>query len=138
MKRFKFLDHTGDLAMEVYGQSLTDLFENAGQALFHVITDPLEVEDRVEREVALTYDELGTLMVDWLSELLYLHDVEGLLFSSFKVGSLGAGHFLAKAWGEFFEEEKHIIRTEVKAVTFHQLEVTQQRGSWRARVILDL
>ncbi|NIQ40165.1 MAG: archease [Proteobacteria bacterium] len=138
MKRFKFLDHTGDLAMEVYGQNLTDLFENAGQALFSVITDPSEVKDKVEREVDLTYDELGTLMVDWLTELLYLHDVEGLLFGSFKVGHLGAGQFLAKAWGEFFKEEKHLIRTEVKAVTFHQLEVTKQGGTWRARVILDL
>ncbi len=138
MRRFRFLDHTGDLAMEVFGQDLKDLFENAGRALFHVITDPSVVDERVEKEIALTYSDLATLMVDWLGELLYFHDVEGLLFRRFQVKSLTDKNFKARAWGDFFNEGQHIIRTGVKAVTFHQLEVKQQRGRWRARVVLDL
>ena len=138
MRRFRFLDHTGDLGIEIYGQSLVELFENAGQALFHVITDPSKVQEKVEKEIALSYHDLETLMVDWLGELLYLHDVEGLLLRRFEVRSIEDGCFEARAWGEFFQERQHVIRTEVKAVTFHQLEVKQQRGSWRARVILDL
>lgn len=138
MRRFRFLDHTGDLAIEIYGQSLVDLFENAGQALFHVITDPSKVQEKVEKEIALSYHDLETLMVDWLGELLYLHDVEGLLLRRFEVRSIEDGRFEARVWGEFFQERQHVIRTEVKAATFHQLEVKQRRGSWRARVILDL
>jgi SHS2 domain-containing protein len=138
VKRFRFIDHTGDLGMEIYGQSLTDLFENAGEALFHVITDPLRVREKVERAIALNYRDLETLMVDWLSQLLYLHDVEELLLMRFKVRNIDDGRFEALAWGEFFQEEHHIIRTGVKAVTFHQLEVKQQRDRWQARVILDL
>lgn len=138
MRRFRFLNHTGDLAMEVYGEGLIDLFENAGQALFHVITDPSEVEEKVAKEIGLRYDNLETLMVDWLGELLYLHDTEGLLFRRFEVRNVSDGHFEAKAWGEAFQEQRHEIRTEVKAVTFHQLEVKQQDGGWRATVILDL
>lgn len=138
MQRFRFLNHTGDLGIEIYGQSLADLFENAGQALFHVITDPSKVQEKVDREIALSYRDLETLMVDWLGELLYVHDVENLLLRRFQVQGIGDGRFEARAWGEVFQDGRHVIRTEVKAVTFHQLEVKQECNGWRARVILDL
>ena len=138
MRRFRFLNHTGDLAIEIYGQSLGDLYENAGQALFAVLTDPSKVEARVETAIALSYDNLETLLVDWLGELLYLHDAKGMLFGRFEVEKVEDGRFGAKAWGESFQTGRHVIRTGVKAVTFHELEVKQERGCWRARVILDL
>jgi SHS2 domain-containing protein len=138
MRRFRFLDHTGDLGVKVYGHSLENLFENAGQALFYVLTDPSKVREKVEREITLSYSDLEILMVDWLSELLYVHDVERLLFKRFEVRKMAEGGFRAGAWGEFFQEERHVIRTAVKAVTFHQLEVKQQQDRWHARVVFDL
>jgi SHS2 domain-containing protein len=138
MRRFRFLNHTGDLGIEIYGETLEGLFENAGQAFFHVITDPSRVREAVEKRIILDYDNLETLMVDWLSQLLYLHDVEGLLLRRFEVSDLGNGRFEARIWGEGFCDGRHVIRREVKAVTFHQLEVKQEQGRWRARVILDL
>lgn len=138
MRRFRFLNHTGDLGIEIYGQSLGDLFESAGHALFAVITDPSKVQEKVEKEIALTYHDLETLMVDWLSELLCLHDTEGLLLRRFEVKRIENGRFEASTWGESFHEGRHVIRTGVKAVTFHQLQVIQKQGRWRARVILDL
>ena len=138
MTRFRFLNPTGDLAIEIYGQSLKDLFENAGQALFAVLTDPSKVEARVETAIALSYDNLETLLVDWLGELLYLYDAKGLVFRRFEVESIEKERFEAKAWGESFEAGRHVIRTGVKAVTFHELEVKRERAHWRARVTLDL
>ena len=138
MRRFRFLNHTGDLAMEIYGENLKDLFENAGMALFSVMTDRSKIRKRVERSITLRYGDRETLMVDWLGELLYLHDVEGLLFRQFHVVSFEEGCFNALAWGEPFQPDRHVIRTGVKAVTFHQLEVQKQGDRWRARVILDL
>lgn len=138
MRRFRFLDHTGDLGIEIYGQNLMELFENAGAALFDVITDPSKVKEKVKKDIALAYRDLGTLMVDWLGELLYLHDAEGLVLRRFEVKNIGDGCFEATTWGEPFQEGRHAIRTEVKAVTFHQLEVREKGGRWQARVILDL
>ena len=77
-------------------------------------------------------------MVDWLSELLYLHDVENLLFKEFKVVSVGEDGLKAIAKGEPFQEGVHAIKTEVKAVTYHRLEVRKKNGGWRAQVIFDL
>ena len=138
MKRFEVLDHTADIGIVVHGEDLRALFENAGEAFFHLITDLKKVKGRVERRIDIGGESLDRLMVDWLSELLYLHDVENLLFKEFKVESVGEGGLKAIVKGEPFQEGVHVIKTEVKAVTYHQIEVRQEKGRWRARVILDL
>ncbi|HSB04318.1 MAG TPA: archease [Thermodesulfobacteriota bacterium] len=138
MKRFEVLDHTADIGLAIYGENLKALFENAGEAFFHLITDLKKVRRRIERRIEIGGESLDRLMVDWLSELLYLHDVENLLFKGFKVESVGDDGLKAIVKGEPFQEGVHVIKTEVKAVTYHQLEVRQERKGWRARVILDL
>ena len=138
MKRFEVLDHTADIGIVVHGEDLRALFENAGEAFFHLITDLKKVKRRVERRVDIGGESLDRLMVDWLSELLYLHDVENLLFGKFKVESVGEGGLKAIANGEPFQEGVHVIKTEVKAVTYHRLEVREEKGGWRAQVIVDL
>jgi SHS2 domain-containing protein len=138
MKRFEVLDHTADIGLIVYGEDLKTLFENAGEAFFHLITDLKKVRRRVERRIEIKGEDLERLMVDWLSELLYLHDVENLLFKGFKVESVGEGGLKARVKGEPFQEGVHVIKTGVKAVTYHQIEVRKENGRWRAQIIFDL
>jgi SHS2 domain-containing protein len=138
VKHFEILDHTADIGIIVHGENLKTLFENAGEAFFHLITDLRKVKRRVERRVNIEGESLDRLMVDWLSQLLYLHDVENLLFKGFKVDSVGEDGLKATVKGEPFQEGVHVIKTEVKAVTYHQIEVRQENGGWRAQIILDL
>jgi SHS2 domain-containing protein len=138
MKRYEILDHTADTGVIVYGENLKALFENAGEAFFHIITDLKKVKLRIEKHIVIEGESLERLLVDWLSELLYLHDVENLLFKQFKIESVGKDGLKAVAKGEPFEEGVHAIKTEVKAVTYHQIEVRQEKGLWRAQVIFDL
>lgn len=138
VKPFEILDHTADIGIIVHGENLKTLFENAGKAFFHLITDLRKVKRRVERRVHIEGESLDRLMVDWLSELLYHHDVENLLFKEFKVESVGEDGLKATVKGEPFQEGVHVIKTEVKAVTYHQIEIRQETGGWRAQVILDL
>ena len=137
-KRFEILDHTADIGLIVYGENLRVLFENAGEAFFHIITDLRKVRRRVEKQIDIKGESLDRLMVDWLSELLYLHDVASLLFKGFKVERVGEDGLSAIVKGEPFQEGVHVIKTQVKAVTYHQIEVRQENGRWRAQVILDL
>jgi len=137
-KRFEILDHTADIGVIVYGEDLRTLFENAGEAFFHLITDLKKVKRRIEKRIDIGGESLDRLMVDWLSELLYLHDVESLLFKGFEVESVGEDGLRAIVKGEPFQEGVHVIKTEVKAVTYHQIEVRQENGRWRAQVIFDL
>ena len=138
MKRFEILDHTADIGIMVYGGDLKSLFENAGEAFFHLITDLRKVRLRTQRKIEIGGESLERLMVDWLNELLYLHDVENLLFKGFHVESVGEEGLKAKVNGEFFQEGVHVIKTGVKAATYHQLEVLQEKEGWRARIIVDL
>ena len=138
MKRFEILDHTADIGLVIYGENLKALFGNAGEAFFRLITDLRKVRRRIERRINIGGESLDRLMVDWLSELLYLHDVENLLFKGFKVESVGKDGLKAIVKGEPFREGVHVIKTEVKAVTYHRIEVRQENGRWRAQIILDL
>jgi SHS2 domain-containing protein len=138
MKRFEFLDHTADIGLIVNGEDLKALFENAGEALFHLITDLRKVRRRTERRIEIGGESLERLMVDWLTELLYLHEVENLLFKGFKVESVGEDGLRAEVRGESFREGVHVIKTEVKAVTYHQIDVRKENRHWKAQIILDL
>jgi SHS2 domain-containing protein len=137
-KPFEVLEHTADIGLMIYGKDLRALFENAGRAFFHLITDLRRVKIRTDREVNLKGESLERLMVDWLTELLYLHEVDHLLFKGFKVDSVGEEGLQAIAKGEPFQEGVHIIKTQVKAVTYHQIEVRRETGGWMSRIILDL
>jgi SHS2 domain-containing protein len=138
MKRFEVLDHTADIGLIVYGEDLKSLFENAGKAFFHLITDLKKVRLRTEKRIEIRKESLERLMVDWLTELLYLHEVENLLFKEFKVESVGEKGLRARVKGEAFQEGVHVIKTGVKAVTYHQIEVRKGREGWRAQIIFDL
>jgi SHS2 domain-containing protein len=140
MKRFEVLDHTADIGLVIHGDDLRSLFEAAGEAFFHLITDLRKVRPRLERTIRLKGESLERLMVDWLSELLYLHDVEGLLFRQFRVEAAGEEDgLIAVVRGEVFRDGVHAIKTEVKAVTYHQIQVKwEEGGGWRAQVIFDL
>ena len=137
-KKFRFLDHTADLGILVFGGDLEELFTNAGEAFFTIITDLRRVRESTERIIRVESTNLEDLMVNWLGELLYLHDVDGLLFRSFSIDELRDGTMKARARGEAFNEGRHVIKTEIKAVTYHQIEVKEEKGRWRARIIFDL
>ena len=137
-KNYEVWDHTADIGLIIYGEDLKALFENAGEAFFHLITDLKKVRRRIERRIHIDGESLDRLMVDWLSELLYLHDVESLLFKRFKIESVGEEGLRAVVKGERFQEGVHVIKTEVKAVTYHQIGVQQKDGRWRAQIIFDL
>lgn len=138
MKRYEILDHTADIGLTVYGRDLRSLYENAAEGFFHIITDLRKVTARVEKRIELRGETLERLMVDWLAELLFFHDVEFLLFKEFHVESAGEDGLKAVARGEPFEEGKHVIKTEVKAVTYHQIQVQKGKRGWKARIIFDL
>ena len=138
VKPYEILDHTADIGLIVYGRDLGSLFENAGQGFFDLITDLSTVRARIERRIKLGGEAIERLMVDWLTELLYLHEVENLLFRKFDIESVGENGLGAVVTGEPFQEGFHEIKREVKAVTYHQIQVEKANSGWRAQVIFDI
>lgn len=138
MKRFRFLDHGGDVGVEVLGASLSELFQNAAEAFFRIITDPKTVRRKQSRRLTLKGETPEQLLVAWLNELLYLFETERLLLSRFRIDRIDEGSLEAHAEGETYDERRHPIKTLVKAVTFHQLQLHEEEGLWKARIIFDL
>ena len=140
-KRFEFEDHVADVIVVVYGDSLEEAFENAALALFEVMTDTTTIEPRREDVFEVEgFDELS-LLYSWIESFIIAFDVDLKLYSTFnieKIEKTQDGFKLrGKAWGETFNPAKHPSRSEVKAVTYHEMEILRQKGI-QLRFILDL
>lgn len=138
MRKFEFVDHTGDLGIRVFGKSLSDLFHHAAEALFHVITDPETILPKETRKIAVAGHGPEELLISWLNEFIYLFDTRGLLFREYEFIFLNEKSLEALVRGEPYDENRHPIKTTVKSATYHQLQIRQEKGEWEAQVILDL
>ncbi len=140
-KKFEFFDVTADVGYKAYGKTLDEAFENAALAMFEVMTDTSKIGPKVERKIEVESEDECALLYDWLSEFLVILDVDFLIFSKFevKIEENGNGFFLeGTAWGEEFNPEIHESRAEVKAVTYHLMDVKQKNGKYMVQVILDI
>lgn len=138
MRTFEIIDHTGDIGIIVYGGDLSELFFNAGRAFFSLLTNLNRIRSTLERSIVLQSENLEELMVAWLGELLYLFDAKALLFRKFQLEEINRCSLKATAQGEFFQPERHVIKREIKAVTYHQVKVEKKSGKWQGRIIFDI
>ncbi len=136
------LDHTADMGFEARGQTLSEVFEKSALALTTILTDPALIACGTQVEVDVLGSDLDSLMYNWLSEILYLFDGEKKLFSVFQVAQLNAGengyNIHAKLSGEDYQPDRHEVRTYIKAITFHQMEILQIQPNCSARVFIDI
>ena len=140
--RYQFLPHTTDAYIQSTGPTFEEALENAGLALFDTMCNlksiSHELTDDIEAEGA---DEVG-LLYDWLDTLLLKFELEGKVYSKFHVDPMKAGssalHINARAYGETYNRQVHGSKVEVKAVTYHKMEVVREGNSVILRFILDL
>ena len=138
MKKYELIDHTADIGVKSYGKTLSEAFENAAKAMFDIITDNSEIESVGQYNIELESTDLEQLVVDFLSELLYLNSAKNLVFGFFKVELDEKNSKLsAVICGEKFNLSKHKIGAEIKAVTYHILEVKSKKP-YRVQVLFDI
>lgn len=138
MNSYKLFDHTADLGIEFFGDSREGLFVSAGAGLFDVITDPGQVKPTESFHFEVEGIDLEDLLINWLRELLYLHQVKRILLCEFHISEMDAVHLKGTVRGEPFDAKRHEIKKEIKAATYHNIEVTENKGRWTARVIFDV
>ena len=141
MKRYEYLDHTGDLGIRAYGKTLEELFTNAAQGLFESIADLDTIDAVTQIEIEVSAESLEDLMVAWLDELNFRHEVEEVFFRRVEIREISEApcRLVAVAYGEPVDFAKHVVYTEIKSITYHQLIVEQTpEGRWMAQVIFDL
>jgi len=135
---YKTFDHTADLGVEICGPDRNQLFINAGRTLFHLICGTSAIDEKAALQVTAEGSGYEDLMVSWLRELLYLHQVKGYLLSAFIIHQLDENRLIATVTGEQFDARRHELLREIKAVTYHQLKIEQGEEGWTARIVFDI
>ena len=136
-KRFEVIDHTADIGIAAYGANLREAFANAAYALFSLMVDLGNVADAVCYEAEVTAENREDLLVAWLNELIYLFEVENVLFQRFEIDELSETRLRARCYGEKIDQERHKIKIAVKAATYHMLKV-EERDGYRVQVLFDI
>ncbi|MDE0018815.1 MAG: archease [Candidatus Poribacteria bacterium] len=139
MKPYEYLEHTADMGLVVRGGSLSELLAHAAQGLFETIAVVETVDETVSVEIQLTAESVEELFVGWLDELIFRHETEEVFFKRAEIQWCSETEMSATVYGEPVNFDKHAVYTEIKSVTYHQLQVVQRGdGSWFAQVIFDL
>ena len=138
MGDYQLIDHTADFGLRVKGSDPADLFAKSGLAMFDVLTDISVLKGSKVQTVRVDGDGWSDLMVNWLRELLYLWAGEEKLVSSIEIVSLSETSLTAMVTYDNFLPEKHPIESEIKAVTYHQLQVSPVGDGWEAQIIFDV
>jgi SHS2 domain-containing protein len=140
--RYKLLPHMSDAYVEVQASTLNTAFEDAAFAMFDVMTDPTAVSPQFADRFEITAHDQVSLLHDWLEELLLKFDLDGKVYSKFEVEKIetrkGDWHLVASAQGGLFQSGRHPAKVEIKAVTYHRMEVKATRKGYFVRYILDL
>ena len=138
MQPFRVLEHTADIGFEAFGATRKEVFANAGRALVHLMVDLETIVPQREMALRAEASDMPNLLVNWLSEILYLVDAEGWLFRDFEVKDLTDHSLGGMARGEKFDRTRHQAKLLVKAITYHQLDLRETAQGWRARVYVDI
>lgn len=142
MKKFEWVDHPADTGFKAYGNDLEEAFENAALALSNIIADVEKVEAEEEMNISLTSEDLEALLYDWIDHFIYLFDAKSFIASKFKVEKISKTNkdyqLEAKAWGEKYDSEKHGQGTEVKAMTYHMMDIKDGPDQSYVRAVVDI
>ena len=141
---FELIDHTADVGLRVWGKDWKELFELAAKGMTSLIVDPLCVNKKERKSLQLKEDDLETLLITWLREILYLME-KGMVFSDFQVQGDVFSHHIKENYtvrallmGEKIDLKRHDICTEIKAITRHGLSISRCRNHWRANILFDV
>jgi len=141
-KGFRFLEHTADAYIAAYGKNLGEAFENAARAMFDVMTEAEKVNAKVEDQIETAGQDEYALLYNWLEALLVKSEINGMLYSKFRISYLDRTNegleLAAKIWGEKFDPKKHLQKVGVKAVTYHRMEIIKETGKVTLKFILDI
>ena len=137
MEKFEYFDVTADIGFRAYGNSLNEAFENAGLAIFNIISNTDDICPQKEISFEITSEDEVSLLYDYLEELLFYHEINFMLFSEFHVEIDENLHLKATIKGEEINWEKHERKSEIKAITFHKMSV-RKNDIVELQAIVDL
>jgi SHS2 domain-containing protein len=134
---FEVIDHTADIGIIARGDDPAALFRNAAAGMLSLITDVDALRPDIAREIRLEAADRETLLVQWLNELLYIIYTEKLVLYKFDI-LIDGNRLAAKCAGQMLDMKGHRLMREIKAATYHDLEIANRDGEYSAKIIFDI
>ncbi|MFA5357958.1 MAG: archease [archaeon] len=138
---FEMFEHKADIGVRGIGATKESAFAECGKALFEIMCNTKKVMPSQKTELSVQAKNSDELLVEFLNELLYLKDTEGMLFSKFEIEIKKVGKEFGLegiAFGEKIDEKKHELKTDAKAASYSQLKVVKEDEKWIAQCIIDV
>lgn len=141
---YEFHDHTADIQVHAVGDTLEQAIREVVLAMMNVMTSSETIRSEVSRETILSSPDLEILIVNYLSEYLYYFDAERLLFTDVTISPIQFDEkteeytITSVSYGENFDPQRHEMKTEIKAITYSFLEVTQKKEKSEIWIVFDL
>jgi SHS2 domain-containing protein len=134
---FREIDWSGDVAVEAWGATRAAMLENATRGLFALMTWDA-VEPAVQRRVEAAAPDAGALLVEWLCEVIRLAATHGEVYGGVRVEQADAESARGVLHGAAVDADRHQLRCDVKAATYHGLLVEETGDGFHCRVVFDL
>jgi len=133
-QKYEILEHPADLKIRAYGQNLSELFNNVLLAMTEAMKPRVIEQNFISQKIDLKANNLENLLIDFLSEVIYQTDLNNLVYSRAEFDKINKQELSGKIFGQKIKT----LETEIKAVTWHDLEVKKENNQWRAILIFDL
>ncbi len=135
---FQLLEHTSDIGVLARGSTREEALIEASKGLVSILADPLSFRPLEERYFRASGPDDAAQVVNWLNEILFFFDTEGVVFVDFQIDSWTTNEIVGLARGERFDAGRHELRTAVKAATYHQFESHAVPDGWEFRIFVDV
>ncbi len=137
---YEILDHTADVCLRVHGDTFQDFLCNAALAMMDITVNRQSVLRVTESEFTVQGETREELLVRMLAEILYLHEVEQMVFGDITIDLVIGDEYklIAKLYGEKTDTSKHELELDIKAVTYHNLNVEKVNDKFKADIVFDI
>lgn len=135
MIKYKFLEHTADIKIQAFGKSVEEVFENCALAMFNSMSDE-NVKKKVKKKIQVEGKDYESLLYNFLEELLFLLDSEGFFLSGVENLRIKNNKLTAQVVGD--SAENYNLETDIKAITYSEMFVREEKNKWIAQVVLDI
>jgi len=135
---FELLEHTSDIGILARGETREAALTSASKGLVSILVDPDGFRPVEERYFKAPGSDEAAQIVNWLNEILFFFDTEGMVFTAFYIDAWTEEEISGRARGERFDIARHEFRTAVKAATYHQFQSRSIAGGWEIRVFVDV
>lgn len=135
---YEFFETEADVGVRATAPTDREAFARAAEGVFALTADPASVEERERREVRAQADSDEALLVNWINECLYVHEIEGFVVRRVEVDTLAGGMVHGVLIGEEFDAARHSPGTIVKAATSHGVLVQRATGGVHVSIVLDV